>query len=101
LKETEQRKAFFTGGNSTCQAHIQQHYALYKEHCKEGNILENYHAIPWLLWKKAQEGEKAERKQQTTLDGVLKKWVSQEFSREGILHAISQFVACLMILAWI
>jgi hypothetical protein len=107
LKGTEQRKAFFTGGNSTCQAHIQQHYTLYKEHRKEGNIPENHHAISQPLWKKAQEGEKAEGKQQMTLDRVLKKWVPQEFSCEGILHAISQFIAygdqitLLIILAWI
>ncbi|KAH9954727.1 hypothetical protein BJV74DRAFT_800232 [Russula compacta] len=46
LKKVGQRKAFFIGGNLTCRAHICQHYMLYKEHCKEGNIPENHHAIP-------------------------------------------------------
>ena len=29
------RKAFFLGGNSSCHAHIRQHYGLYKQRCKE------------------------------------------------------------------
>jgi hypothetical protein len=41
-----------------------------------------------------QEGEKAKGKQQTTLDGIVEKRAPQEFTRDGILHAISQFVAC-------
>jgi hypothetical protein len=88
LKEAGQRKAFFIGGNSSCRTHIHQHYALYKERCKEGNILENHHAIPRLLWKKMQE-KKAKGKQQMMLDGVLEKRAPQEFSHDGILHAIS------------
>jgi hypothetical protein len=43
---TNEKKAFFVGGNSTCWAHIRQHYNIYKERCKAGNIPENHHAIP-------------------------------------------------------
>ncbi|KAF8486560.1 hypothetical protein F5888DRAFT_1598776, partial [Russula emetica] len=45
-----EKKVFFTGGNSSCRAHICQHYEIYKEHCKEANIPENHHAIPWQLY---------------------------------------------------
>jgi hypothetical protein len=41
-----------------------------------------------------QEGEKAKGKQQTMLDGIVEKWVPQEFTHNGILHPISQFVVC-------
>jgi hypothetical protein len=92
LNEKGQRNAFFTGGNSTCRAHIRQHYTLYKERCKEANIPENHHAIPRPLWNKMQE-EKAKGKKQTTLDGLLKN-VPKEFTRDGILRAVSQFIAC-------
>jgi hypothetical protein len=40
------KKAFFTGGNSSCCAHIRQHYEIYKAQCKDGDIPENHHAIP-------------------------------------------------------
>ncbi|KIM51960.1 hypothetical protein SCLCIDRAFT_75584, partial [Scleroderma citrinum Foug A] len=40
------RKAFFTGGNSTCRQHIRVHYKVYKERCSAENIKENHHAIP-------------------------------------------------------
>ena len=45
-----EKKAFFTGGNSSCHAHICQHYDIYKEYCKEGNIPENHHVLPWHLY---------------------------------------------------
>lgn len=66
---------------------------LYKERCKEANIPENHHAIPRPLWKKMQENAKG--KKQTTLDGVLEKQnIPKEFTRDGILRAVSQFIAC-------
>lgn len=37
--------------------------------------------------------EKAKGKKQTTLDGLLKN-VPKEFSRDGILQTVSQFIAC-------
>jgi hypothetical protein len=41
-----------------------------------------------------QEGEKAKEKQQTMLDGIVEKWVPQEFTCDRILHPISQLVVC-------
>jgi hypothetical protein len=90
------RKAFFVGGNSTCRAHIRQHYELYQRRCKEQNIPENHHAIPRPIWRQMQLKKKdSKAKTQGTLDGVIE--MSQgprEFTREGVLHAVTQFVAC-------
>jgi hypothetical protein len=62
---------FFTGGNSSCQAHICQHYNIYKEHCKERNIPENHHTLPQQLFGQM-KGDKTGGSQ-LTLDGVLRK----------------------------
>ena len=88
------RSAFFTGGNSTCQAHIRCHYNVYKERCKENGIPENHHAIPRDLLKQMEE-EKSKGKKQTKIDNILDKSTApREFTREGVLHAVAQFVAC-------
>jgi hypothetical protein len=69
-----ERSAFLTGGNSSCRAHIRQHYGLYQQLCKEKNIPQNHHAIPRPLWRKMQE-EKSDLKRgsQTKLDGMFEK----------------------------
>ena len=88
-------KAFFVGGNSTCWAHIHQHYKIYQQRCKDKNIPENHHAIPWPIWKKMQEVKNGNTMTQLKLDEVVVKMQEpKEFTREGILHAISKFVAC-------
>ena len=51
------QKAFHTDGNSSCRAHIQKHYELYKQRCKDGNIPENHHAMPCVLWKELQKAK--------------------------------------------
>ena len=88
------RSTFFTGGNSTCRAHIRGHYDVYKERCKEKDILENHHAIPRDILKEMQE-EKSMGKKQIKIDNILQKSTGpQEFSRERVLRAVAQFVAC-------
>jgi hypothetical protein len=88
------RTAFFTGGNSTCRAHIRCHYDVYKQRCKEKNIPENHHAIPRDKWKEMQIA-KLKGKKQVKIDEVLERSTApKEFTREGILHAVAQFVAC-------
>lgn len=87
------RSAFFTGGNSTCRAHIRCHYDVYKERCKENNIPENHHAIPREILKKMKEA-KLGGKKQVKIDNILVKSTAGEFTREGVLHAVAQFVAC-------
>lgn len=88
------RSAFFTGGNSTCRAHIRSHYNEYKERCKEKDIPENHHAIPREILKKMEE-EKSTGKKQGKIDNIFDKSTApQEFTREGVLHAVAQFVVC-------
>jgi len=69
------RAAFYTGGNSTCRA-------------------ENHHAIPRDILKENEEA-KLKGKKQTKIDNILEKSTApQEFTREAVLHAVAQFVAC-------
>jgi hypothetical protein len=85
------RKCFLTGGNSTLRQHCRRHYQLYKEKCKEAGIPVNHHAIPPKL-AQAQAEEKKEMLQ-TKLDNTF--LVHPEvFTREAVLHAVAQFVAC-------
>ena len=95
IKRYGMRKAFHTGGNSSCRQHIRQHYEIYKQRCKEKKIPEHHWAIPWLIWNIMQDekrGIKAER--QSTLDGLLKKTTEPlVFSRKNVLHSVTQFVA--------
>lgn len=87
------RKAFHIGGNSSCRAHIRQHYELYKKRCKDGNIPENHHAMPRVLWKELQEKKKGMH--QGKLSAVFETVKSSvDFTREGVLHAVARFVAC-------
>jgi hypothetical protein len=89
------RKAFFTGGNSSCRAHIRQHYDTYKTRCKEANVPENHHTIPRHIYREMQGEKKAKGGVQTTLDAVLEKMAEvKTYMREGVTHAIAQLVAC-------
>ena len=89
-----EKKAFFTRGNSTCRVHIHQHYEIYKERCKEGNIPENHHALPRQLYQQMKIDKKATGAQ-LTLDGVLEKREEEKiYTRDGATHAVAQFVAC-------
>jgi hypothetical protein len=89
------RKAFFVGGNSSCRTHIRQHYTIYKERCQRLNIPENHHAIPRSIWKEMQELKQAKTKTQASLDGMIERAQGpREFTREAVLHAVCQFIAC-------
>ena len=93
MKNGGMRKAFFVGGNSSCRSHIRQHYQLYQQRCKEGNIPESHHAIPQVIWKQMNKAKKG--KTQAKLDGMIERVQGpREFMRESVLHAVTQFVAC-------
>jgi hypothetical protein len=91
-----ERKIFYTGGNSSCRAHIRQHYELYKQRCKDGNIPENHHALPRQLWKHLEELKRnPNAKSQGKLDGVFETLDKPlEFTREAVIDAVGKFVAC-------
>ena len=99
IKMNGKRKAFFKGGNSTCRLHIRQHFELYKERCKKEDIPVHHWAIPRSIWRDMEEEKEAQaqgrltkKQQQQKLDfknvtGPL------EFTREGILHAVTVLIA--------
>ena len=99
IKTHGKRKAFFKGGNSTCRLHICQHYELYEKKCKKENIPVHHWAIPQAIWKEKEEEKQAvaegrltKKQKQLKLDfpamtGPL------EFTREGILHAVTVLIA--------
>ena len=88
------------GGNSSCRHHIRQHYLIYQQRCKDGNIPEHHWAIPRSIWKIMEEEKKGKKvvslAMQGTLDGLLISNVAPVvpvFTRENLLHAVTQFVA--------
>jgi hypothetical protein len=87
------RKAFHIGRDSSCRSHIRQHYQLYQQRCKDGNIPENHHAIPRQIWR--EKNEQKEGKIQVKLDGMIERGHGpKEFMHKSVLHAVTQFVAC-------
>jgi hypothetical protein len=100
------KKAFFTGGNSSCRAHICQYYEIYKERCKDGDIPENHHALPRHLYWQMKVDKKAARGVQLTLDAMLEKPSEVKvYMHDGATHAVAQFVpcddqVCVMVVVW-
>jgi len=97
IKKEGQRKAFHIGSNSSCRAHIRQHYKLYQERCKEANIPEQHWAIPRPIWNEMEEARTRDKNRkvskQGTLDLTVTKLVGpQVFTRQNLLHAVTQFV---------
>jgi hypothetical protein len=92
------RKAFHIGGNSSCRQHIRQHYEVYKTRCDAERITIHHWAIPRPVWKEMQMAKnerKAGRSQQGTLSDVFPKInAPKDFTREGVLHAVSKFIVC-------
>jgi len=87
-------RAFFTGSNTSCRTHIRYHYDVYKIKCEADNLPMNDRCIPRDLWEKVQT-KSGGLSTQTTLDSVVQ--VSKgpkEFSRDALLHALAQLVAC-------
>lgn len=95
IQKHGRRKAFHVGSNSSCCQHIRRHYKLYKEHCAELGLKENHHAIPRDIVKARVEAKKQKKDGQQKLDGIIQK-ASQptEFSREGVLKAVAEFIIC-------
>jgi len=88
-----EKKAFFTGGNSSCQAHICQHYEIYNAQYKDGNILENHHPLPWQLYQ--MKVDRAKGGTQQTLDRALEKSVDVKlYMHDGVTHTVAQFIMC-------
>lgn len=86
---------FHAGSNFSCHQHIQSHYKVYQERCKEKNLHENQHAVPRDLLC-AREKEKWEKKaSQRNLDEMFQKAEKpKEFSRDNILKAVAEFAVC-------
>ncbi|RDB16020.1 hypothetical protein Hypma_003461 [Hypsizygus marmoreus] len=78
-----------------CKNDAAFHYELYKDKCNEAEIPENHWAIPRDIWPEMEDAkrqEKAKRKVQAKLE-FEKVPGPQVFTREGVLHAVTQFVA--------
>ena|SRR6266498_4018067 len=99
IKANGKRKAFFKGGNSTCQYHVHQHYEVYSEKCKAADIPVNHWAIPRPIWKRMEEEKDADKQGQTTkkkaqqqlkFDTVLG---PREFTRSATLQAVAKLIA--------
>jgi hypothetical protein len=88
----ELRKCFFLGGNSTLRQHCRKHYEIYKQKCEAANIPMNHHAIPPKIAEALARSER--ERSQTTLDSIVINRPDAAFTRDGILHAVAQFVAC-------
>ena len=90
------RKAFHKGGNSSCRQHIRKHYEVYKALCEKGGIPINHHAIPRDVWKEMEKENKEKKtvrkpkQQQLQLEGVTGPC---EFTRAGMLHAVTKLIA--------
>jgi hypothetical protein len=94
IEKNGQRKAFHTGGNSSCRLHIRQHYTQYQELCKQGKIPEHHWAVPRTIWNERQAAKKDAVVKQGTLDKVVGKTPGPlVFNREDLLHAVTQFIA--------
>ena len=85
-------RVFHTGSNSSCRQHIRGHYTLYKERCRELGLTEHHHAVPREIAKA--EEKKLLKGGQQRLDDVFQRAVPKEFSRQGILKAVAEFVVC-------
>jgi Mn-containing catalase len=88
------QKAFLKGSNSSCRQHARQHWEFYEKRCKETGTPIHHWAIPRQLWK-AREEEQRMKGKQPKLDGTFERVTGpKEFTRDRVLHAVSQFVAC-------
>ena len=80
------------GSNTSCQAHICGHYQIYKEWCEADRIKMKEHCIPHKLLKSQSAGSGV--LSQMTPDNAVELKTTKEFSKDGILHAVAQLVAC-------
>jgi hypothetical protein len=97
IKKEGLRKAFLKGGNSSCRQHARKHWEIYKKRCDDAKIQVDHWAIPRDIWNEMEslKNKKSKGKPQATLDHVFEKMTGpREFTRDGILHTVAQFVAC-------
>ncbi|OJT06528.1 Zinc finger BED domain-containing protein RICESLEEPER 2 [Trametes pubescens] len=94
------RAGWYSGGNSTCCRHIAaMHYDVYHKRCKAAKASESKAATPKAVLdarKLAAEGrERVAAKQQSTLDGVVRKIETPTvFSRPAIFDAVTKHIVC-------
>jgi hypothetical protein len=99
IKSQGKRKAFHKGGNSSCRTHIRQHYQLYAQKCEEGNVPVHHWAIPRDTWRVMEEEKDAEKRGQLTEKqkqqqlSFEKVTGPREFTRAGVLHAVTKLIA--------
>jgi hypothetical protein len=99
IKSQGKRKAFHKGGNSSCRAHIRQHYQLYNQKCEEINVPVHHWAIPRDIWRVMEEEKDAEKRGHLTEKQKQQKLRFEtvtgpcEFTRAGVLHAITKLIA--------
>jgi hypothetical protein len=71
---------------------------LYQERCTELGLRENHHAIPRDIVRAKAEAKKQKKDGQLKLDSMVQKASaasqSKEFSREGVLKAVAEFIVC-------
>ena len=96
VKKKGLRAAFITGRNSTCRYHVRKHYNVYSTRCKEARIAEHHWAVDRNVWEMMQAKATGKTgKTQTKIDAMFGKGsLPKEFTRDGILHAVAQFIIC-------
>jgi hypothetical protein len=99
IKAHGKRKAFHKGGNSSCRTHIRQHYELYVEKCEKANVPTHHWAIPRDIWRVMEEEKEAEKQGRLTKKQQQQQLSFQtvtgprEFTRAGVLHAVTKLIA--------
>lgn len=95
IKKQGKLAGFFRGANSTCRTHIRKHYEFYSQKCEEKKIKENKRCIPLEIARVREKAAAGKGMVQTQLDTMLTVDKSRkEFSREAILKAVTELVAC-------
>jgi hypothetical protein len=82
-------QAFHVSSSSSCQQHIQSHFDIYKAKCEKKGLKVHHHAIPQEMLKK-----KKSSGQQMLTQAFQKALKLKEFSRVGVLKAITEFMGC-------
>ena len=93
------RKAFHKESNSSCRLHIRQHYEVYVEKCKKANRPVHHWAIPRSIWRVMEEEKEAAKRGQLTQEQQQQRLDfpavtgPREFTRAGVLHAVTKLIA--------
>jgi hypothetical protein len=79
--------------------HIRQHYELYVEKCEKANAPIHHWAIPRDIWRAMEEDKEAEKQGRLTKKQQQQQLSFQtvtgprEFTRAGVLHAVTKLIA--------